>query len=484
MESNRDFSLRSTQRLSLKARLIGVMLCLFFLTAFVSYLLTDWIERTALGEVQSHVETLSKAIEISVQQLPLRSQSAEDVLRDYQSRLRASGVKGITLLDANRRVVASSLGVKAGDNAPFLQTAIGTNPELYTYQLTIPVVAETRLLGFVHLNLVLDNFKVLFRNMLFYKLLGSVGVFALGIVLAVVLVSYLTKPLEELTRAARQVASGNLDIELPAPPTRDLNALVSAFRDMSARLKEQRVLEARMRENEKSVAMGQMAAGIAHDIRNPLNFMSLALDQLATRGVDNPLGSDLIRQAQTELSRVNIMVQDFLDYGREIAPRLELQPIAPILVASGEEAVRRRNQDERRVEIAGTDSLLQAPVDGELLRRAIVNLLENALDAAGPDGQVKTGICGEPESNRVIVWVEDTGPGIPAELRDQIFTPYFTTKASGVGLGLALVRKWMQSMGGDVRLNAGPGTGARFELTLPEVGPLDQSPNPQSPGVS
>ena len=409
MESNHDSSLRNTQRLSLKARLIGVMLCLFFLTAFVSYLLTDWIERTALGEVQSHVETLSKAIEISVQQLPLRSKSAEDVLRDYQSRLRSSGVKAITLLDANRRVVASSWGLKTGDDTPFLETAIGTNQELYTYQLTIPIVAETRLLGFVHLHLVLDNFKVLFRNMLFYKLLGSVGVFALGIVLAVVLLSYLTKPLEELTRAARQVASGNLDIELPAPPTRDLNALVNAFRDMSARLKEQRLLEARMRENEKSAAMGQMAAGIAHDIRNPLNFMSLALDQLATRGLDGPRSSDLIRQAQTELSRVNVMVQDFLDYGREVAPRLELQPIAPILIESGDEVVRRRYPDQRRIEIAGADSIVEAPVDGDLLRRAIVNLLENALDAAGPEGQVKAGICSERESNRVIVWVEDTG---------------------------------------------------------------------------
>ncbi|MFB3904199.1 MAG: ATP-binding protein [Acidobacteriota bacterium] len=457
----RDFSLR--------ARVTGVMLVLFGMTAILNYWLTSRIERAALAEVQSHVQTLSKAIQISVQQLPAGSAhtTATNVLRDYQSRLRSSGVEEITILDAERRVIASSRRPEPSNRGVF-RPALATTEEKTRYDLTIPVVAADHLLGYVSLHLLLDNFAVLFRNMAFYKTLGSVGVFGLGMLLMFGLVSYLTRPLEDLKQATGEVAGGNLDVRIPDPPSPELQALVAAFRSMSARLKEQQMLERRLREQEKSAALGQMAAGIAHDVRNPLNFIGLTFEHLSSKSLlDDPASRELLNQAHCELMRVSTMIQDFLDFGREIKPRLKPESVARILAESREEVARRQYSQEAAIEVLVPEENLQAVVDPDLLRRSLVNLLQNAVEASGPDGRVRAGVTSSAQPGEVVIWVEDTGPGIEPESIDRIFNPYFTTKSSGVGLGLALVKKWVHDIDGRIRVFSQPGRGSRFELSFP-----------------
>ncbi len=457
------------RRFSLRTRLIGVMFVLFVLTAGLNYWLTSWIEQAALAEVQSHVETLSRAIQISVEQLPARTERVEDILRDYQSRLGGRGVEEINILDANRGIIATSR--RSGPGSQTLHPALATTTEQTSYQLTMPVVAQGRLLGYVNVHLVLDNFKVLFQNMLFYKILGSLAVFVFGIIVSIGLVSYLTKPIAALRVAADEVASGNLEVQLPDPSTPDLGALVSAFRHMNAGLKEQKLLERRLRDQEKAAALGQMAAGIAHDIRNPLNFIGLAFEHLKSKkAAPDPTSEALLDDAHSELMRVNAMIQDFLDFGRDSEPRLSLQDVEKIL-SEGRDEVVRRHQTERpqvRLVTGGGGSYLF--VDQNLLRRALVNLLENALEAGGRDRLVRAGISKLTEPQRVVIWVQDSGPGIAPELIDKVFTPYFTTKPSGIGLGLALVKKWVEQMGGEIQVHSDLGHGCRFEIAFPDGG--------------
>jgi len=455
------------RRFSLRTQLIGVMFILFVLTAGLNYWLTSRIEQAALAEVQSHVETLSRAIQISVEQLPVRTGRVEDVLKDYQSRLGSSGVEEITILDADRRVIASSRPGNRGN----LHPALATTKEQTSYQLTMPVVVQGRLLGYVNVHLVLDNFKVLFQNMLFYKILGSLAVFAFGIIVSIGLVSYLTKPVEALRVAADEVASGNLEVQLPDASTPDLGALVSAFRHMSAGLKEQKLLERRLRDQEKSAALGQMAAGIAHDIRNPLNFIGLAFEHLKGKKPSTDLTSQaLLADAHAELMRVNAMIQDFLDFGKDSEPRLTLQDVEKILVEGREEVVRRHQAERPQIRVITGGAGTHLFVDPDLLKRAFVNLLENALEAGGRDKLVRAGISKLTDPERVVIWVQDSGPGIAPDLMDKIFTPYFTTKRSGVGLGLALVKKWVQQMGGDIRVHSESGHGCRFEISFRDGG--------------
>jgi len=263
------------------------------------------------------------------------------------------------------------------------------------------------------------------------------------------------------------VAGGNLDVQIPEPLGRELRALVTTFRSMSARLKEQRILEGRLREQEKSAALGQMAAGIAHDIRNPLNFISLTFEHLNSKDFSvDPASRELLEQAHSELLRVNRMIQDFLDFGRDRAPRRTLESVAPVLAESWDEAVRGQNSPGVAIEMFAPEEDLRAVVDPDLLRRSLTNLFQNAIEASGPGGQVRAGVT-KPHKGEVVIWVEDTGPGIEAESIDQIFNPYFTTKSSGVGLGLALVHKWVREMGGRIEVFSQPGRGSRFELSFP-----------------
>ncbi len=455
---------------SLRTRLIGVMFTLFVLTAGLNYWLTSWIEQAALAEVQSHVETLSRAIQISVQQMPARTGSAEEVLRDYQSRLGSSGVEEIRILDADRRIIASSRRLGAGSRGA-LHPALATTKEQTSYELTMPVVAQGRLLGYVNVHLVLDNFKVLFHNMLFYKILGSLAVFGFGIIVSIGLVSYLTKPVEALRVAADEVASGNLEVQLPDPSTPDLGALVSAFRHMNAGLKEQKLLERRLRDQEKSAALGQMAAGIAHDIRNPLNFIGLAFEHLKSKeAAPDSASQALLDDAHSELMRVNGMIQDFLDFGRDSEPRLSFHDVEKILAESREEVVRRHQTERSQIRLVTGGGGTPLFVDENLLKRAFVNLLENALEAGGRDTLVRAGISKLTGPERVVIWVKDSGPGIPPELIDKVFTPYFTTKPSGIGLGLALVKKWVEQMGGRIQVHSESGHGCRFEISFPDAG--------------
>ena len=176
----------------------------------------------------------------------------------------------------------------------------------------------------------------------------------------------------------------------------------------------------------------------------------------------------LFEGAHSELMRVNEMVQDLLDYGRTQTPHLEVKNASEILVKSCEEISRRHASKGIRILSEETDKEFPIRVEPNLLVRALVNLLENALEAAGPRGEIRVG-AGYHLQNRdeIVLWIQDSGPGIPEENLKKIFSPYFTTKKSGAGLGLALVQKWVIEMGGKIQVNNVPGGGARFELTFP-----------------
>ncbi len=459
------------RRLTLRQRLIGVMMVLFALTVLANYAISSKLEKVALLEVQRHVETLSKAIEISVQQLPSRGKSSVEILRDYHSRLRESGVESITILNNDREVLASTLlpDEQAEKDGAVGIPRLSSADELYSYELTIPVVADDELLGYVNLHLVLDNFRILFQNMLYLKMIMSLIVFGIGILIILPVISYLTRPIGSMATAAQDIAAGNLQVTLPAFASPDLNPLVSSFGKMISALQYQRELEDRMLENERSAAMGQMAAGIAHDIRNPINFVALALDHLCNRCElpDDSRSRQLLDDAHQELMRASAMIQDFLEFGKSRTHELSPQDASEVLKESLNEVIRRHPDDRSRLNAQNLETphlVLSVP---SLLQRAFVNLLENGLEASAPDGTVEAGIERETDG-RVLIWVQDSGPGIPAGDLEHIFRPYFSTKSSGIGLGLALTQKWIHEMKGEITAH-NTARGARFEIRFPIV---------------
>jgi signal transduction histidine kinase len=233
------------------------------------------------------------------------------------------------------------------------------------------------------------------------------------------------------------------------------------------RLVEENVtLERKLAERERLAALGQMAATVAHEIKNPLS----AIKSIAqVMGEDETISREYARDLSLivgETDRLGQSVTQLLSFARS-QPPAELPQLASQLVAA---VVRlfEVSADNRGVTLTmrlGTDSELSGEVVSAI-RVALSNLLLNSLQATGSGGEVR--ITQDVQSNALFIWVEDTGPGISEELRKRVWEPFFTTKQRGTGLGLAIVRKRMEEAGGTARLiSSASGKGSRFELSVP-----------------
>ncbi len=262
----------------------------------------------------------------------------------------------------------------------------------------------------------------------------------------------------------------------------DLAAAIAAYTEITERLRDshdkllhevQRLrdeLASKNRELERRsrlAALGQMAAGMAHEIRNPLGGIALYASLLAGRLEADRESASIARKIATGVQRLNGLVGDILAFAGDIQPQKRPILLSAVLAEASELA-------RCRLETAGTklscryqdDVMFEG--DPRLLVRAIANLLFNASDAAG-EGQVV--LEAEASSGQLQITVADSGAGIPTEIMDRIFNPFFTTKESGTGLGLAIVHRIVDSHGGRISVrNGGEGDplgGAHFVLDLP-----------------
>ncbi len=225
------------------------------------------------------------------------------------------------------------------------------------------------------------------------------------------------------------------------------------------------------RRSERLAALGQMSAGLAHEIRNPLAVIrgSAETVQRKLQSAD-PLTTELAGYISSEVSRLNIIVTRFLDFARPLKPQALPQAVTP-LVERALKAVRDRWPDARvEVERHFAEPLPNVNVDPDLCEQVFTNLVQNAYEAmASAGGRLRVVAAAASFDGRhgVEITFEDTGPGVPAELREQIFNPLFTTKEHGVGLGLSIVSKIVDEHRGTLRLCSQEGQGACFKIFLP-----------------
>jgi len=221
-----------------------------------------------------------------------------------------------------------------------------------------------------------------------------------------------------------------------------------------------------------------MSAGLAHEIRNPLGVIKGSAEMLHQKlGESNPLASELAGYISTETNRLSALVTRFLDFARPLHTELVPQQITPVLDRALHDVSlsTRKNGDELvRVEKLYQVDLPAVPLDESLCEQAFVNLIQNAYDAMGDSGgTLRVTAAKTNSSNRdgVEVRIEDTGPGIPAELREQIFNPFVTTKKTGVGLGLSIVSRIIDGHHGTIRVEngweSGGQKGAGFVVFFP-----------------
>jgi two-component system, NtrC family, sensor histidine kinase HydH len=257
---------------------------------------------------------------------------------------------------------------------------------------------------------------------------------------------------------------------------------VHRLEDLSGKLEETnrqlRRAEADARRAERLAALGQLSAGLAHEIRNPLGVIKGSADMLSRKvAASEPLAAELAGYISSEVNRLNALVTRFLDFARPL--KLEVRPerITEIVDHALDAAVLSVPNAGVKIEREYAANVPEIPADPQLCERVFVNLITNAFQAMETqDGsnEKKLRLAIAPEESHgepgVGVIVEDTGPGVPPESREQIFNPFFTSKKDGVGLGLSIVAKIVDDHRGSIRLEDNSPHGARFHVFFPQGG--------------
>jgi signal transduction histidine kinase len=240
--------------------------------------------------------------------------------------------------------------------------------------------------------------------------------------------------------------------------------------DLATANRRLREAEETVRRTERLAALGQLTAGLAHELRNPLGTIRASAEMLGKRAsVDDEIAGELAGYITAEVERANLLVTRFLDFARPLSLKKASSDINA-MVDRAVEAVARENRGRGdRIHKNLDPAVVLIHADPDLLERVLVNLIVNALEASPPDATVtvKTRQAG----GAVEITVLDRGLGVAADLREQIFNPFFTTKATGVGLGLAISARIVGEHGGTIRVDSEPGRGAAFTVSLPAGNP-------------
>ncbi|PID37719.1 MAG: two-component sensor histidine kinase [Proteobacteria bacterium] len=291
------------------------------------------------------------------------------------------------------------------------------------------------------------------------------GVVVLLIIAVTVLVARrTTHPLRALAKEAERIGAGQLERPITSASADEVGLLARTMNEMREALQ--------ARESELQL----MLSGIAHEVRNPLGGIALFAGLLREEVAADQDQLEMVQRIERELEYLKRVVNDFLAYARKMP--LSLAPVSLAALCDDIAEIARGQAEEAEVKLELEADDIQALGDAEQLRRVALNLLGNAIHASEP-GAVVTLRCGEADKGKATPYleVEDRGCGVDDELREKIFTPFFTTREKGTGLGLALSKKIIDEHGGHFELDSEVGRGTRVRITLQPAPQRSSSPN-------
>lgn len=296
-----------------------------------------------------------------------------------------------------------------------------------------------------------------------------------GIILAILLSSWaaarVTRPVEQLARAAQDVAAGNWDTRVEIRGGDEVAQLAESFNRMTAELLAQKE---RLVQTERVAAWRELARRLAHELKNPLFPLQLTVENLMRARTQSPeqfdeVFSESSRTLLAEISNLKAIIGRFSEFSK--MPHPQLQPVQVNEILRGVvKLYQAQLQAPGRMPIACKleldESLGTIAADPDLLHRALSNLVLNAMDAM-PNGGTLT-LRSRRDGGKGIIEVADTGSGLTREECERIFTPYYTSKQHGTGLGLAIVQSVVSDHGGRISVQSEPGRGTTFVIELPD----------------
>jgi len=293
------------------------------------------------------------------------------------------------------------------------------------------------------------------------------GALALVLALGYLLAATITRPLSGLVERTRSIAGGDLSQRLDRTGTAELDELSMAFNRMVESLAASRE---RLVRSERAAAVGTVAAGVAHEIRNPLTSVRLNIQMLRESLERGAPFSEKDREALGvllgEIDRIEIAIDELLTFARPSPPELAPVDIRELIEAT-------TGLFERQIRHAGVElereiepGLPAVGADARKLRQVLVNLILNALGAMPGGGRLTIRVARSGDAARIVLEVADTGGGIPDEIAARVFEPFVTTKPGGSGLGLAVTKQIVEAHNGEIDFRTGA-SGTTFRVSLP-----------------
>ncbi|MCL4808085.1 MAG: HAMP domain-containing protein [Thermoanaerobaculia bacterium] len=475
------------RQLSLTSRLGLAFTAILAAAAVAQTVLYLRFQDQMLTEADASYKTLATAIQAAATRIGPGGSKDPKALEEFREKLRQRGVREIRikqgglLLPDGSEVGPPAPGRKRTRGAAVpqdieIEGVVGEGPG--SGEIVVPLVIERRYLGQVTIKYSLENIRAELEGNFRRGLYALLGVFAVGLVVILVVTRNATKPVEAVAEAARQVADGRLDVVVPVDRADEIGQLAVAFNRMTSALRERQDLLARLAAAEKRAEIGHLAAGLAHEIKNPLNALSLGLDVLRRRHrpADEDAAADQaarIEALRGEIDRLATLINNFLAFGRPLS--LTVAPVDAVALVRDTLADLSETAEQARVklETALPGGLPRVLADGSLLKSAVWNLAQNGIQGMEREGgtlhvSARQVAPSPDEGPRLVLAFEDEGHGIDVAHLPRLFEPWFSTKEGGVGLGLAMVKRIVEEHGGRVEAENREGArGAAFRIWLP-----------------
>ena len=276
------------------------------------------------------------------------------------------------------------------------------------------------------------------------------------------------KPVTALLQGTQRVADGDLTTLIPVMAHDELGDLATAFNQMTHRLVDTQL---QLAQADKLASIGRLAAGIAHEINNPLTGVLSYATLLKKRFESDTAASEDLDVIIRETLRCRGIIRGLLDFARPTPPSRKPTDLNEVVRHAVAVVMKQLQMSHVSLALDLAEDLPTTYADGNQIQQVMVNLLLNAADAIGPEGgEIRLSSLAHAE--RVALIVEDNGQGIPAENLSHLFEPFFSTKGTrGTGLGLAVTWGIIESHGGTIEVQSEPGHGARFTVSLPVMAP-------------
>ncbi|AEH22768.1 integral membrane sensor signal transduction histidine kinase [Thermodesulfobacterium geofontis OPF15] len=468
--------LKLIEKFSLKWSLILLLLSLNFILMLTLYIFYTQTEKRLIKEIERNTAELTKAIQIGVAEVTGNNPYK---LINYLNTLKTKGVKEISIISNTQQIIASTNPQKIGEKITHKKKELIIKAELGepvseeedAYSVIVPITAQNIQYGYIYLKINKENFSEILKTNALKRMVVTFIIFLLGIIFIYVISIKYTKPIETLSEIAIRIAKGDLDCEVNINRKDEIGKIAESFNFMIQKLRENKMFQERLREAEHLITFGQLSKTIAHEIRNPLNFINLSIDYLLDKLKNENLNKDylnLLQNMKQEIYRINNLITEYLEYTKPL--KLNKKPVNILEIINDVISLIEISAQQKGVSIItnyNIDNNLVLNLDTDLIKSCLLNIITNALQAMENSLVKNLFIETQLENNNLLIKIKDTGEGVPEEIKEKIFEPFFSTKKGGLGIGLPLAKKIIEEHKGKIEFLSKLGQGSEVKIYLP-----------------